>query len=168
MDLRKATENILDQLLVVMNQIKAEDYTFHSPLLNASISQHVRHILEFYICLFDGQETGTINYDKRKRDTRIENDIQFTVQFIQKLKEKIKSDMKNGDLILQIKYGNETDSDIELKTNFYRELSYNIEHTIHHLAIIKQSIIEHASYIDLPEHFGIASSTVRYSYTKHQ
>jgi hypothetical protein len=47
-----------------------------------------------------------------------------------------------------------------------RELAYNIEHTIHHMAIIKQSIIEHFTYIDLPEYFGVASSTVRYASAK--
>ena len=167
MNLQNAAQQVLDQLLMVVDQIKPEDYILHSTSLNASISQHVRHILEFYICVFEGLETGIINYDNRKRDTRIENDRQFTMHLIHQLKEKADSIMDDRDLVLQVKYGDASDSNIELKTNFYRELTYNIEHTIHHLAIIKRSIIEQASYIVLPEHFGIASSTVRYSHKMH-
>jgi len=168
MNLKNTAGQVLDQVLTVLDQIKAEDYTAQIPLLSASISQHVRHILEFYICLFNGLDKGIINYDNRKRDARIENEIAFTIIVIQQLKEKINSIQNNCDLILQIKYGDVTDADIELKTSLYRELTYNIEHTVHHLAIIKHSIIQNASYIHLPENFGIASSTVRYTHQKHQ
>jgi len=168
MNLKNASRQVLDQLFMVVDQIKPKDYILHLSSLNASISQHVRHILEFYICLFEGLETGKINYDNRKRETRIENDKHYAMHLIHQLKEKADSIKDDRDLILQLKYGVTSDSDIELKTSLYRELAYNIEHTIHHLAIIKRSIIEQASYIALPKHFGVANSTVRYSHKKHQ
>ena len=167
MDLKITAKLVLDQLVAVLDQMKAEHYTLNILSLNASVSQHIRHILEFYICLFEGLQTGMINYDKRKRDPRIENDKWFTLELIKEIKEKLSSHVDNNNLILELKYGDESEDNIRLSTNFYRELAYNIEHTIHHLAIIKQSIIEHFKYVELPDHFGIASSTVRYVNQKH-
>ena len=168
MDLKITAKLVLDHLVVVLGQLKADHYALNIPLLNASVSQHVRHILEFYICLFDGLQLGKINYDNRKRDPRIENDITFTLELINEIKERISDQTVNLELSMELKYGEEESEDnIRLSTNYFRELAYNIEHTIHHLAIIKQTIIEHFNYVELPEHFGIASSTVRYVNQKH-
>lgn len=167
MDLKITAKLVLDQLVVVLEQMKADHYALNIQILNASVSQHVRHILEFYICLFDGLQSGIINYDKRKRDPRIENDKAFTLELINEIKENIDNQTLNDDLSLDLKYGEEAEDIIRLSTNFYRELAYNIEHTIHHLAIIKPAIIEHFNYVALPEHFGIASSTVRFVNQKH-
>jgi hypothetical protein len=43
-----------------------------------------------------------------------------------------------------------------------RELIYNIEHTIHHLAIVKIALKSSIPGMHLPEHFGVAPSTIRY------
>ena len=162
MDLTITAKLVLDQLVILLDQMEDEDYAINIPALNASVSQHVRHILEFYICLFEGLKTGMINYDSRKRDPRIEKDKYFTLELIIEIKEKINNQVANNDLILELKYGEESEGNISLSTNFYREIAYNIEHTIHHLAIIKQSIIDQFKYVVLPNNFGIASSTVRY------
>ena len=168
MDLKITAKLVLDQLVFVLDQIKSEHYALNIQSLNASVSQHVRHILEFYICLFDGLQSGTINYDNRKRDPRIENDKAFTLELIDQINENISNQTVNSDLRLELKYGEEeTENSIRISTNYYRELAYNIEHTIHHLAIIKQTITERFNYVELPEHFGIASSTVRFVNQKH-
>ena len=49
-----------------------------------------------------------------------------------------------------------------MKSSFYRELSYNIEHAIHHMALLKVAVKQTLTYISLPENFGVASSTIRY------
>ena len=162
MDLKITAKLVLDQLDAVLCQISAEHYSLNISSLNASVSQHIRHILEFYVCLYEGLKTGVVNYDNRKRDLRIENDRLFTQNLIRELKEKINNQVDNNDLILELKYGDDSENNISLSTNYFRELAYNVEHTIHHLAIIKQPIIERFNYIELPDNFGIASSTVRY------
>ena len=167
MDLRESSKSVLDQLVFVLDQMKADDYGIRISSLNASIGQHVRHILEFYICLFDGINSGVVNYDKRKRDLRIENDKQFTLSVIEDLKNKLEGTKENVTLSLELKYGDIADESIRLSTNYSRELVYNIEHTIHHLAIIKNAINDQFGYIDLPDHFGIASSTVRHINQKY-
>lgn len=162
MNLKDASVNILDQLEKVLIQLRDKDYCQSIPSLEASIGQHVRHILEFYICLFEGLETGKINYDHRRRDERIENNKRFALDQLDNLRSRIEKQMNNPELMLDLKYGEASNEDIGISTNYERELAYNIEHTIHHLAIIKQAFREIGQYVELPANFGIASSTVRF------
>jgi len=48
-----------------------------------------------------------------------------------------------------------------IPSNYYRELAYNLEHTIHHMALIRVGVNE-VSSIELPVEFGVAYSTVKY------
>ncbi len=49
-----------------------------------------------------------------------------------------------------------------MPSSFHREVAYNIEHAIHHMALLKVAVNQTLHYIQLPENFGVASSTVRY------
>jgi hypothetical protein len=48
-----------------------------------------------------------------------------------------------------------------MPTNYYREMAYNLEHTIHHMALIRTGIND-VSRISVPENFGVAISTMKY------
>ena len=48
-----------------------------------------------------------------------------------------------------------------LDSNYFREVMYNLEHTIHHLALIKVGIIQFTEIV-LPESFGVAPSTMQH------
>ena len=48
----------------------------------ATFGQHVRHTLEFFLCLFDAKNDGRINYDNRKHDTIIESDRKLAASLI--------------------------------------------------------------------------------------
>jgi hypothetical protein len=126
------------------------------------VGQHVRHIIEFYQCLFEGIPLGIINYDRRKRDRDLENDVHIAQKRIHELKKLIPQFNEDMMLYLEVNYSTENGNNHRIKTSFLRELTYNIEHTIHHMAIIKSTLEESFPYIKLPENFGIASSTIRY------
>jgi hypothetical protein len=70
-------------------------------------------------------------------------------------------DKPDKELILEAIYDEHSDKPIRISTNFYREIAYNLEHTIHHMALIRVGINE-VSNIRLPEDFGIATSTVKH------
>ena len=63
---------------------------------------------------------------------------------------------------LQLMATYQGDEQIHILTTFERELMYNIEHTIHHLAIIKIAIRLVAPHIRLPDNFGVAASTIKH------
>ena len=80
-----AYENLL-QLKDLLQNIKTKDYTSQSEVLSgATVGQHIRHILEFYLLLVSGSFSGTICYDKRQRNIRIEESPQFAMETIDRL-----------------------------------------------------------------------------------
>ncbi len=162
MDIKKAATSVLDELKSVLKQIKYQDYIKVIPAYEASVGQHTRHVIEFYDCLFEGLERGRVNYDNRKRDTRIENEIEFALQKINDIVEKIEVVKEDPPIILAINYDLLNGQNNLINSTFYRELAYNIEHAIHHMAIIKTLLTEFFTYIQLPENFGIAVSTLRH------
>jgi hypothetical protein len=75
MTLSNACTQILNQLQSTVEQIRAEDFCKPSETLSrATIGQHLRHTLEFFVCLENGFERGIVNYDKREHDKLIETD----------------------------------------------------------------------------------------------
>lgn len=162
MQILSASFDILNQLENISKQIQAEDYCRPSFLLSGStIGQHLRHTLEFFLCLEKGFQEGIINYDNRDHDKRIETDKSLAISTINRIRHFIASHQSDKSLKLEIGYEQHSEKCYEVQTNYYRELTYNIEHAVHHMAIIKIGVREIASYVVLPDHFGVAVSTIR-------
>jgi len=163
MELQAVTLSLLRDTESYLKHIAQADYTRPIPLLSqATIGQHTRHFLEFFQCLLQQTPGRCINYDHRKRSQQMENDPQFALQITRTIAQKLPLIQAAPPLQLEANYQPETAPPVVVDTNFERELLYNIEHTIHHLAIIKIGLQLTASYIELPEHFGIAASTMRH------
>ena len=162
MQLSQAINNILSQMSGVVEQITEEDFCKPSNALNATIGQHLRHTLEFFICLEQGYELGVVNYDKRIHNKAMENDKFIALQTILQIREFINAGQGDKSLKLEVGYLPNIDECETINTNYLRELVYNIEHAVHHMAIMKIGIREVADYIVLPSDFGIAVSTLRY------
>ena len=125
-------------------------------LSNASIGQHTRHIIELYQCLIAGYITGEIKYDDRKRDLLLENDITVAVDAIKE----IQLDLAKPDKAVKIFC--ETDGDgVCIESNYYREVLYNLEHCIHHQALIKVALLT-IKDLNINEGFGVAPSTLQH------
>lgn len=156
--IRNANKNILGQLKNVLLQMDREAYKKPLKVLNNStIGQHVRHIIEFYSCLYLGIEENMIDYDARQRDLQIETDLNYSLEALDEICFKLESDFDDSNLLLNANFGHEA---IIVQTTFQRELTYLIEHTIHHLAIIRIAISDAMPHIQLPLNFGVAFSTI--------
>jgi uncharacterized damage-inducible protein DinB len=160
MQFQQAIKNVFEQLSRSLGQLSDEQYQQPSKILfGASIGQHVRHVIELFICLNHGYETGTVNYENRKRDIRIETDRIFANDLLQMIANNL--DKANKDLLLEAAYDETSTDTVTVATNYSREIIYNLEHTVHHMALIRVGINE-VSSIDIPDGFGIASSTIKY------
>lgn len=158
--LQHAINNVFLQLTASLDQLSDTQYKQECGTLSgASVGKHVRHVVELFQGLQNGYEEGLINYDKRKRDTRIENDRLFALSLIHQVRSNLNKPDK--DLLLESCYDECTGEALLIRTNYLREVAYNLEHTIHHMALIRIGINE-ISTVQLPENYGVASSTVRY------
>lgn len=163
MELVKAVDRILKQLDTVLEQVSATDFCRPSTVLSGStIGQHVRHTLEFFICLNEGLNVGEVNYDKRKHDPTIQENLDLARQLIKELQHFVSKNQEDRALKLSATYDPEQELTHCINTNYYRELAYNIEHAVHHMAIIKIGLRDVAPYVELPAGFGIATSTIRH------
>lgn len=159
MAIRKQSIEILNQLTTVIEKLGNEEYSKPlSTLSDSSIGKHIRHIIEFYQCLFNGIPEGIVDYDKRERNLKLETDPVFTIAIIRTVISQI-SNTKDISLVLHTSYENQIS---ELRSSVFRELFYNIEHATHHLAIIKIGITQHFSHITTDENLGVAYSTIQY------
>jgi hypothetical protein len=147
----------LSELAVLLEHLEHESYTKPiKHLANSTIGQHTRHIIEFFQCLAAGYDAGEFSYDRRQRDLTIEQDQQFAVYCIQLI---IKSlDRPDKNLVGQYDLADQT---INIQSTYTRELMYNLEHVIHHQALIRVAMIEMEKH-EISEHFGVAASTLAF------
>ncbi len=161
--LQSSAKELLFQLDQIINECKSDDFTRQlDELSGATFGQHIRHTLEFFICLYDARNDQKVNYDQRKHDQLIESDRKLASSVIQSIVDFLDKNVEDFELAFEANYTEYEGEDQVMKSSFYRELAYNIEHAIHHMALIKVAINQSLNYITLPKHFGVASSTVRY------
>jgi len=160
MKIQKAIQNVFVQLSESIRELTLEEYTYPgNTLFNATIGQHVRHIIELFLELEKGYETGRVNYDKRKRDYTIETDKDVAIELLHDIYLHLKKFDKH--LLLEANIDEHSSDTVLISTNYFRELMYNLEHTVHHMALIRVGINEVSSVV-VPEDFGVASSTVKH------
>lgn len=148
---------VLMQLLDCINQLNFDEYTQKILLLSDStIGEHTRHCVELFEQLLIGYETENINYDSRKREIRIQENIDFATERIANIIQGLEKNDKK--LMLCTFYNNEK---LVIESTYYRELVYNIEHCIHHQAIIKIALLQFENKL-INEEFGVANSTIMY------
>jgi hypothetical protein len=158
--LKQPIQNVFVQLTETLNQLSADEYIQPSKtLFNASIGQHVRHIIELFLCLEKGYESGVVNYEKRKRDYQIETNKDLANQLLKDIYHRLEK--PNTDLVMEAEDYENTAGIVAIPSNYYREIAYNLEHTIHHMALIRVGVNE-VSTIELPQEFGVAYSTIKY------
>ena len=158
--LKKPIQHVFIQLNDVIGRLTDEEYSKPSKILfHATIGQHVRHIIELFQCLANGYSEGIVNYERRKRDYRIETDRLFAAQQIREIYKNL--ERPNKEMILEAEdYGDSLET-VSVPSNYYREIAYNLEHAIHHMALIRVGVNE-ISDVELSEDFGVAYSTLKY------
>ena len=160
MELQKAVQHVFLQLTDSLNRLKPDQYIYCCKNLSGhTVGQHVRHIIEMFQCLDAGYLKGEVDYEKRKRDKQIETDKNFATEILKEISRLIYRENKT--LYLLASYNDLQTEPDRISTNYFREIAYNLEHTIHHMALIRVGLRELG---DLPvdDSYGIAPSTLKY------
>ena len=151
--------HLLIQIEQAIAKLSDEQFCKPEPLLGGSTTgQHIRHILEFYIELAKGYQSGTIDYDGRQRDHMLETCRNSAIKRLAEISDEITREDKKLTICTGLQ--TELDDKFQLPTTYYRELMYNLEHTVHHMALIRVGI-SLSSKVVLPADFGVAASTIR-------
>jgi uncharacterized damage-inducible protein DinB len=153
----KETKHVLCQLIDGISQLDYDQYTNKGRILyGSSIGSHTRHVIELYQQLLGGYENGVVDYDNRQRNILIEESVDVAIESIANIISQI--DKADKPLYMHSIYFREGKV---MESTYYRELLYNIEHCIHHQAIIKIAF-EELGCEQVAEDFGVAKSTLEY------
>lgn len=147
----------IEQFKKILSQLSQDIYVKPcGALSNATLGQHTRHIIELYLCLINGYASPAVCYDSRKRDKKIQENIDFALLQL----EYIQSNLEKPNKEIKVSYelGEE---EVFLDSNYFREVMYNLEHSIHHHALIKVGL-RIMTDIEVPESFGVAPSTMQH------
>ncbi|XDD47622.1 hypothetical protein AB3N60_05960 [Leptospira sp. WS39.C2] len=150
---------IISSIEKLIKQLSQNEFTNPLSILNqCSISQHTRHILEFYQEYLLGLQRGEIDYDARKRSNQLEVDKEFSLEFISLLKKELQVISIDVPILISVST-HEKDVRPTLKSSSFRELAYCNEHSVHHMAIIKIALNHSFPNVLVAGGFGIAFST---------
>lgn len=153
----KSIHRSLEELTNLLGQLSDHDYTKPCEALSgSSIGEHTRHIVEMFQCLEKSYDSGILNYDARQRNIQIQTETAYAKQCIFE----VNTGLKRENKILYLEHYIDGLS-MRIQSNYYRELLYNLEHCVHHQALIKVAVLEYKNVM-VNENFGVARSTIEY------
>jgi hypothetical protein len=162
--LLSAVEDVLQQGCTLLKSVNNSTYTrSQDGPHTSSLGAHYRHVLEHFVCLLEGLETGQINYDQRRRNREIENsslEAHFaTEELIRRFRNLPVSELdRECTVVYSVGYGDSTA--LAVDSNVAREVMFCVGHAIHHYAILK--LVVAALAVQLPYEFGVAPSTLKH------
>ncbi len=151
---------IVDQLIVGLHILSDVQYQHIPNHTTSPIGGHVRHIIEFYQAFFkictQGAQT-VLCYDDRARDMRLETSKETALTALKDIKKSLSTVPDNQAHVLLSSIVNARQPMISIPTTYSRELFYLLDHTIHHMALIK--MIASMQGLVFDQSFGLAQST---------
>ncbi len=131
-----------------------------SYLSGSTIGQHTRHVVELLQCLLAGYSSGTVNYDKRRRSQQIEQQRGAAITAIEELM--MGFSLPDKTMIFETSLDEEGTNTTQVQTTYHREIVYNIEHAIHHMALIKVGLYDLGLDTSAVAAFGVAYATMQH------
>ena len=148
-----------NQMIDLVQKLTPDQITQKVALLGeVSIGQHTRHIIELWQCALKGYDSGVVDYHNRERNLLLELDRDLILKTLSSLPK----DVFREDKELALFTSEDVVGKLEtVPTTYYREVVYNIEHMIHHMALIKVALRAMGLEITA-SNFGMAYATLRY------
>jgi hypothetical protein len=124
-----------------------------------AVGPHLRHCVDHFHLLLDGWRAGSVNYDARARDPRLERDPEVFGRALGAIAGSLAA-IRAADLerpLTVIQSAAPGRPPLASPSRLDRELAFLSGHTIHHIAIMVHAA--RAAGVDIPERLGIAFST---------
>ena len=143
---------LLEQLEQLIPQLYDSYATPIEAIGNSSIGDHIRHLIEFYQCLFQAiKQQQEVDYESRQRNQDLALLPEVALSELNRLKKILREEMEDGPLMVQ-----------GVQSSLGRELQYAFDHAVHHCALIKAGLfVLQKKHLVRPD-FGVSPSTIRY------
>lgn len=129
-----------------------------------AIGPHLRHVLEHYEELLDGLDRRVLEYDRRRRDRRVEQEAGFArTRFdlvIERLEALEEAPPASDELAVMLCGGLEGEECFVAKSSLARELLFVASHAVHHYAILKPMLAQRGYPVGAD--FGKAPATIHF------
>lgn len=122
------------------------------------VGSHLRHILDHYQSLISGAPSGRVDYDDRKRNSRLERDPDAAAKAVAEVMAALSNLATGGNVQVKMNHGGSTTE--WSQSSVERELQFLVSHTVHHFALMKAVL--QRSNVPLNADFGVAPSTLAY------
>jgi hypothetical protein len=131
-----------------------------APAYTRPVGAHLRHVVEHYEALLQPAQAGVVDYDRRPRDSALEQSPRVAQQRLHALQALLAAGVPVLDTPLQVRgqAGLAGEFDFELTTTLGRELVFVAGHAVHHFAVLKAHCQEHG--LAVAGTFGQAPATV--------
>lgn len=152
--------DLLAQARDVVRSLGSDHYARKSPrCFNSSAGGHFRHVIEHYRSALAAVETGDLDYEKRAREVRLEEDPAAALAALEEVEAKLLT-LAGVDADRGLRLAAETEPGRILATTWGRELEFLLSHTVHHHALI--AVIALGWGVAVPTGFGLAPSTMKH------
>jgi len=154
----------IDQVLEVVTALSVASYKAR---VNgrSQPGAHIRHVLDHYISLQQGIDTGIVDYDHRRRDCQAESCPEVAINELTIIRQWLR-ELPSENLALQVKSEvSLCDScSITLDTDLERELLYTLNHTVHHMAYVALLLQSNGEEVNAT--IGVAPATASHRRTR--
>lgn len=124
-----------------------------------AVGPHLRHCVDHFSLLLGGWRTGSVNYDERPRDPRLEQDPVALGRALGEIAGSLAA-LSSGDLsrpLIVAQSATPGRPPVSSPSRLDRELVFLSGHAIHHIAIMV--LIARAAGVAIPAQLGVAFST---------
>lgn len=158
----------IEQLVQFISLLDEDSYQFIAkPAFEASIGQHLRHILDLYCALRNSEESQFVDYNIRRRGCALESDIALGImelkevlQWFKNLPEESLAEKRTVSAEVSVS----TEKIVSAESTFARELCYTACHLTHHLSSMAAISRLYGHKTDL--NYGVAPSTATFNRSK--
>lgn len=165
MNAKQGTILLAAQMTGLLERLDKTVFTRPLPLFNGgTIGQHVRHILECYVCLLEGGRYAHVDYSSRQRNATLSECPGAALAVLDYIAGAVKRQDEHQWMQID---GEFPEAPVRDERPVYfssmgRELQYAFEHAVHHLAMIRIGLEAYFPEIPVEADLGVAPSTLKY------
>ena len=154
----------VNQAIELLQRLTNQEYATPSLLLNSGgIGPHIRHCIEHYQSFLDGLPLAKIDYDARKRDKKMETNIEYGIECLNDVYVRLERLETIDSETLHVKMETNADENepaVWMVSSVGREMMSLVSHTVHHFAIV--ALLLNGMNKAVPRGFGVAPSTLKF------